>query len=109
MVHDISSIALIPGKVQNLRGSQSADRSTVTLNWEKPSNAKRAEEVTAYEVSCGLLSKMITVNAPTTSVDLTGIYLVARHHFRVRARNANYAGEWTTPSECIGMWYTFHS
>ena len=106
----ISSIALIPGKVQNLRGTRSADKCTVTLNWDKPDNAKLPEEVTSYDISCKPLQlfelgSYTVVNAPTTSARVTDLRFYATYEFSVRARNAHYAGEWTTLSEYIGMCY----
>ena len=86
----------------------------MTLNWDKPDNAKLPEEVTAYDISCKssslfLLHSNTVVNAPTTSARLTDLSSYTTYEFSVRARNAHFAGEWTTLSEYIGMCYVHFS
>ena len=46
----LSPAALVPGQVQNLRSTLDTNIPSLTLNWNKPSNVKTAEEVTAYYI-----------------------------------------------------------
>ena len=107
--------ALVPGQVQNLRSNPDPDIPTVTLYWDKPSNVKTAEEVTAYDIRFRPAGswwrkdyQMMTVDYSATSVHLTrenGLNPQTRYEIEVRARNDHCEGEWSQVSKYIGMKY----
>ena len=43
-------LALVPGKVQNLRSTLDANIPSLTLNWDRPDNAKAPDVVTVYDI-----------------------------------------------------------
>jgi len=122
----LSTTALVPGQVQNLRSTLDTNIPSLTLNWDKPSNVKTAEEVTAYDIrfrTAGSLLRsgyhMVTVDSPAASALLTienGLNPQTRYDFEVRARNADHCeGKWSKVSKYIGRfnqyivlndWYT---
>ena len=84
------------------------------LTWDEPNNAKFSEDVTSYDIRYRPNNWLktsydtTTVNAPTTSVLLkSGFNCMERYHFGVRARNADFEGEWNTISEFTGTFYIF--
>ena len=100
----------VPGPVQNLECSQDAHKSLLTLQWEKPNNAKCYEDVTAYEIrfrpsNSWQIYQKTTVKAPMTSVLLTkkdGLNSLKTYDLEVRAKNADDEGEWNKVSEYTG-------
>ena len=46
----LSSTALVPGPVQNLRQTLDTYQPSLTLNWDEPNNSKLSGEVTVYDV-----------------------------------------------------------
>lgn len=116
MCDSLSSAALVPGKVQNLRSTLDDTIPSLILNWDKPSNAITDEDVTAYDIRFPLPEagrhtgyRRLTLKAPATSVRLTresGLKPLLKYEFEVRSRNAEREGEWSTVSKYIGV-YSF--
>jgi len=111
----LSTTALVPGQVQNLRSTLNPKIPSLTLNWDKPSNVKTAEEVTAYDIRFRPAASWwrkgyykMTVDSPATSVLITrenGLNPLTTYDFEVRARNAGlHEGEWSKVSKYIGMY-----
>jgi len=111
----LSTTALVPGQVQNLRSTLDTNIPTLTLNWDKPSNVKTAEEVTAYDIRFRPAGSWwrkgyhtMTVDSSATTVPLTrenGLNPLTTYDFEVRARNAGlHEGEWNKVSKYIGMY-----
>ena len=107
----LSLAALVPGKVQNLGSTLDINVPSLTLNWDKPSNVKTAEEVIAYDIrfrpaGSGWRNEM-TVDSQYTSVVLTGedgFNPLKTYDFQVRAWNARHCkGKWSKVSKYIGM------
>jgi len=99
---------VVPEQVQNLRSIPHTSAATLTLSWDKPSNVKTAEEVTAYDI-CFRPARSywkrgyhkMTVDSSATSVVLTrenGLNPRTRYEFEVRARNDHCEGEWSNVS-----------
>ena len=109
--------ALVPGQVQNLRSTLDTNIPSLTLNWDKPSNVKTAEEVTAYDIRFKPAGSWwrkdyhkMTVYSPATSIYLTrenGLNPRIRYEFEVRAQNDHSEGEWNKVSKYIGMFIQF--
>ena len=107
--------ALVPGQVQNLRSTLHTNIPSLTLHWDKPSNVKTAEEVTAYDIRFKPAGSWwrkdyhkMTVYSPATSIYLTrenGLNPRIRYEFEVRARNNHCEGEWSKVS--IGMFIVY--
>ena len=100
--------ALLPEQVQNLRSIPDTNAATLTLNWDKPSNVKTAEDVTAYDIrfrpARSLWKKgyhKMTVDSSATSVVLTrenGLKPLTMYDYKIRARNDHCKGEWSNVS-----------
>ena len=109
--------ALVPGQVQNLRSTLESDILSLTLNWDKPSNVKTAEEVTAYDIHFRPAGRWwiqgyhkMTVDSSATSVVLTrenGLNPLTMYEFEVRARNDHCEGEWSKVSKYIGIFIVY--
>jgi len=105
-LHDfLSYAALVPGPVQNLRSSLDTNKHSLSLNWDKPNNAKASGDVTAYDIRfrpsesrTGEGYRKMTVRAPITSILLTeesGLQPLRTYDFEVRARNDGHEGKWS--------------
>ena len=105
---------MVPGQVQNLKSALDTNTPSLTLHWDKPSNVKTAEDVTAYDIrfrpAGSSRSKdyhKMTVDSQATSVLLTrenGLNPLTAYDFEVRARNAeHHEGQWSKVSKYIGM------
>ena len=102
--------ALTPGPVQNLTATVDTNKPSVTLNWDRPTNARCAGDVTKYEVHFweeeeGRHSEKFVNGSATTAVITwqSGIRALATFTFRVRA----YCGDdvsqkWETVSAFVG-------
>ena len=109
--------ALVPGQVQNLRSTLHTNIPSLTLHWDKPSNVKTAEEVTAYDIRFRPAGSWWiqgyhkrTVDSPATSVLLTrenGLNPLTMYEFEVRARNDHCEGEWSKVSIYIGTFIVY--
>ena len=109
--------ALVPGQVQKLRSTLHTNIPSLTLNWDKPSNVKTAEEVTTYDIRFRPAGswwiqgyRKRTVNSPATSVHLTrenGLNPLTKYEFEVRARNDHCEGEWSKVSIYIGTFIVY--
>ena len=94
-----------------------SDILSLTLNWDKPSNVKTAEEVTAYDIRFRPAGrwwiqgyhKMI-MDSSATSVVLTrenGLNPLTTYEFEVRTRNDHCEGEWSKVSKYIGIFIVY--
>ena len=109
--------ALVPGQVQNLRSTLESDILSLTLNWDKPSNVKTAEEVTAYDIRFRPAGRWwiqgyhkMTMDSSATSVVLTrqnGLNPLTTYEFEVRAQNDHCEGEWSKVSKYIGTFIVY--
>jgi len=111
----LSPTALVPGQVQNLRSTLDTNIPSLTLNWDKPSNVKTAEEVKTYDIhfrpaGSSLRKTQVTVDSPATCVHLTrenGLNPLTTYEFEVRARNDHCEGEWSKVSIYIGTFIVY--
>lgn len=111
--------ALIPGQVENLRSTLNTNKPSLFLNWDKPKNVQKIEDMSMYTIrfkpsgSVGDYCNM-TVKASTTSVHLKrrhGLKPLMKYDFQVRAQNDHHEGQWKRVSEYIGkcMYTCTHS
>jgi len=113
----LSLSAVVPGQVQNLKSTLDTNAPSLTLHWDKPSNVKAAEEVTAYDIrfrpagsSRSKDYRNMTVDSPATSVLLTrenGLNPLTTYDFEVRAQNDYCEGEWSKVSKYIGIFIVY--
>ena len=107
---NLETPGFVPGRVQNLQCTRDADKSSLTLQWEKPNNAKGDKDVTAYEIrfrpsNSWQIYQKTMVKAPMTSVLLTkkdGLNSLKTYDLEVRAKNADDEGEWNKVSKYTG-------
>ena len=108
---NIVTPGFVPGPVQNLKCIQDADKSSLTLQWEKPNNAKD-DDVITYDIRFRPSNNRFpwasyekTVVHPTTKVRLTkedGLEPLKSYDIKVRAKNADGESEWSKVSEYTG-------
>ena len=99
----------------NLTATVDTHKPSVMLRWDPPENAG---EVQTYDIRYRPSESWwitpyhrTTVKTPATQVFLTredGLKLFVTYDFEVRARNADYVGQWIKLSKCMGMYLQVH-
>ena len=103
--------ALNPDPIQNLTATVDTHKTSVTLNWDPPANARHAGDVTKYQIRfwnwAELKDIMKVVNGSTTNIVITresGLRPLTQFTFEVRACSGDSVSqEWKPVSTFVGM------